>query len=81
MEIIKTAIEEPLKKLGLTVFEIKYFRAKPNTLYITLDSDEIMNIDKIVEATKIISPIIDENNFIKEQYVLDVSSREKGGNE
>ena len=78
MDNIKNAIAEPLKNIGLEVYEIRYFRAKPNTLFITLDSNETIDINKIVEATKIISPIIDENNFIKEQFVLDVSSREKG---
>ena len=43
-----------------------------------LDSDNVIDIDTIVKATKIISPIIDEKDFIKESYVLDVSSKEKG---
>ena len=77
---IKSLIEEPLNKIGLTAYEVKYTRAKPNTLFITLESlsNEILNIDKIVEATNVISPIIDDNDVIKEQYVLDVSSKERG---
>lgn len=69
---IKSLIEEPLNKIGLTAYEVKYTRAKPNTLFITVD------IDKVVEATHVISPILDENEVIKEQYVLDVSSKERG---
>ncbi len=78
---IKLLIEEPLNKIGLTVYEIKYQKAKPNTLFITLESlnnDVVVDLDKVVEATHIISPIIDENDVIKEQYVLDVSSKERG---
>ena len=45
-----------------------------------LDSDEIINIDRVVEATKVINKVLDENDFIKEKYLLDVSSKEKGGN-
>ena len=77
---IKLLIEEPLNKIGLTVYEIKYQKAKPNTLFITLESlnNAVVDLNKVVEATHIISPIIDENDVIKEQYVLDVSSKERG---
>ena len=77
---IKLLIEEPLNKIGFTVYEIKYQKAKPNTLFITLESlnNDVVDLDKVVEATHIISPIIDENDVIKEQYVLDVSSKERG---
>ena len=30
--------------------------------------------------TKVINKVLDENDFIKEKYLLDVSSKEKGGN-
>lgn len=53
---------------------------KKKTLNIILDSDEILDIDRIVSATKVISKKLDEYDFIKEKYLLDVSSREKGGN-
>ena len=59
------------------VYDIKY---QKKTLNIILDSDEILDIDKIVTATKVISKKLDEYDFIKEKYLLDVSSREKGGN-
>lgn len=77
---IKLLIEEPLNKIGLTAYEVEYNRAKPNTLYVTVESldQEVVNIDKVVEATNVISPILDENEVIKEQYVLDVSSKERG---
>lgn len=77
---IKLLIEELLNKIGLTAYEVKYNRAKPNTLYVTVESldQEVVNIDKVVEATNVISPILDENEVIKEQYVLDVSSKERG---
>ena len=77
---IKSLIEEPLNKIGLTAYEVKYTRAKPNTLFITVESLnlETVDIDKVVEETHVISPILDENEVIKEQYVLDVSSKERG---
>ena len=77
MENIKKALESPLKNLNMWIDDIKYSK---KTLYITLDSDEIINIDKVVEATKVINKVLDENDFIKEKYLHDVSSKEKGGN-
>ncbi len=73
---IKTKIEKPLEKINITVDTINY---EKGSLNIILDSEEILNIDKIVEATNIINKILDKEDFIKEKYILDVSSKEKGG--
>ena len=51
-----------------------------NNLYlrIVIDRDEIIDIDKCVEVTNIINPILDREDPIKESYTLDVSTKEKG---
>ena len=77
MKQIKKVLEKSLKDLNITIHSIEY---KDKTLYIVLDSDETIDLDKVVEATNIINPILDEYDFIKEEYMLDVSSLEKGGN-
>jgi len=76
MKKIKKVLEKPLKELNLVIDSIKY---EKGILNIVLDSEKIIDLDKIVEATRIINPILDENDFIKEEYMLDVSSKEKGG--
>ena len=43
-----------------------------------LDRDEIIDLDKCVEVTNIINPLLDEADLIKESYTLDVSTKEKG---
>ncbi len=73
-EKIKKVIEKPLSEIGLIVSSIKYTKGNLN---IILDGEDL-SIDKIVEATKIINPILDKEDFIKEKYMLDVSSKEKG---
>ena len=75
MKKIKELIKTPLERINLFVDSIEY---KDKVLYIVLDSDEIIDLDKIVEATHIINEILDEKDFIKESYTLDVSSKEKG---
>lgn len=72
---IKEKISKPLEEINLTVDTITYEKGELN---IILDSEEIINLDKIVEATRIINKILDKNDFIKEKYILDVSSKEKG---
>ena len=49
-----------------------------NNLCITLDRSIPLDIDAIVEATNIINPILDEADLIKEEYILDISSKERG---
>ena len=72
---IKKKIEKPLKEINLVVDSITYENKQLN---IILDSDEIIDLDKIVEASRMINKILDQEDFIKEKYLLDVSSKEKG---
>lgn len=74
---IKNKIEKPLEEINLTVDSITYEKGQLN---IILDSPEVIDLDKIVEATRMINKILDKEDFIKEKYLLDVSSKEKGGN-
>lgn len=72
---IKKKIEKPLKEINLSVDSIIYEKGE---LRIILDSADVIDLDKIVEATRMINKILDEEDFIKEKYLLDVSSKEKG---
>lgn len=75
LEEIKNVLEVPLKNEGLFIDSITYQNKKLN---IILDSDNIIDLDRIVSATKVINKVLDEKDFIKEEYLLDVSSKEKG---
>ena len=50
-------------------------------LKITLDRVNGLDLDTIVEATNIINPIIDKLDLIDEEYILDISSKERGSEE
>ena len=76
MEKIQKVLEKPLNKINVIIDSITYLNGE---LRIVLDSDDVLDLDKIVEATNIINPILDKYDFIKESYTLDVSSKEKGG--
>lgn len=70
-EIIKPVIEE----MGFILDEVTYDN---ENLTVVVDKNGIMTIEEIVEITKKINPILDEKDIIKNSYVLDVCSKEKG---
>lgn len=79
LEKIKNIISEPIKELDLVVDSIEYVKqGKYNFLNIVLDRINGIDLDTIVEATNIINPILDEYDLIKEEYILDISSKERG---
>ena len=79
LEKIKNIISEPIKKLDLVVDSIEYVKqGKYNFLNIVLDRINGIDLDTIVEATNIINPILDEYDLIKDEYILDISSKERG---
>lgn len=76
---IKEAIGNNLDSLNLWIDSIKYEKENNlNYLRICLDSKDIINVEKIVEATKIINPIMDKEDLINDEYILDIYGKSKG---
>ena len=73
---IKNLIEKPLKALGYSEIDVKFVREfGTNYLRVMLDKDdEVISLDEIMEANDVISPILDEADLIKSNYVLDVTT-------
>lgn len=79
LERIKNAITKPMEELSIIVDDIVYESENGyNFLKITLDKVNGLDIDAVVEATNVINPIIDELDLIDEEYILDISSKERG---
>lgn len=79
LEKIKEIIKEPISKLDLIVDSIEYVKeGKYNFLNIVLDRVNGIDLDTIVEATNIINPILDQYDLISDEYILDISSKERG---
>ena len=79
-EIIKNTTES-LGKIGIKVDDVFLDKeGKTTDLRVVIDSDRILNIDDVVASTKIIDPIIERLDLIKEEYILDVYAKSKGGN-
>ena len=78
-EKVKTLVDGNIKDLGLFVSSVYYSTEEGvKTLNIELDSNEIIDVNKITEATRIINPIMDDNNLCNDIDVLDIHSKEKG---
>lgn len=79
LKMIKEAITEPMKNLNIIVDEVVYESEHGyNFLKITLDKVNGLDMDSIVDATNVINPIIDGLDLIDEEYILDISSKERG---
>ncbi len=73
MDHLKELIDSGIKDINMHVDDIFY---KDHVLNVVLDSSEVIDVERIVLATKIINPIVDKEDIIKDSYTLDVYSKE-----
>lgn len=79
LEKIKEAISKEMEKENIIVDSVEYvIENNYNFLKVILDKVNGIDLDTIVEATNIINPIIDKLNLIDDEYILDISSKERG---
>jgi len=76
MKDLVSKIDAVLKDIELWVDHISF---ENHELLILLDSNHPIDLDLIVEATHLISPIVDDHFHEKDAYVLNIASKEKGG--
>ena len=78
-EKILEIIGNSLDKLNVYVYDVVYEKEGGfNYLRVILDSNDIIDMNKVVEASKIINPILDKANPIEDKYILDVYAKSKG---
>lgn len=72
-------VNPAIEVLNMIVSDV-YVSTEENikNLNIELDSDEVIDVNRVTEASKIINPIIDELDLIDGEYILDIHSKEKG---
>ena len=79
-ENLKQKINETLKKDEIFVDSINYYKkGKYYFLDIILDKVGGIDLDTIVEATKKVDPIVNEEcKSLDNSFILDISSKERG---
>ncbi len=76
---IRELIESPIQEMGIDVDNVEYVKEGSNYfLRITIDRAQPIDVDTCVEVTRVVNPILDEADIIKDSYILDISSKEKG---
>lgn len=81
LEELKAKVSTALQKDEIIVDSITYEKnsGNYNILSIVLDKVGGIDLDTIVYATDIINPIVDEFDYTDDSYILDVVSKERGG--
>ena len=81
-ERIEELVNDKIKDLNVFVFDAFISEEEGKRIFnIVLDSDEIIDLNRITEASRIINKIIDEHEEILEDSdELDIYSKEKGVN-
>lgn len=76
---VREIIGNSLDSLNLTIDSVVYEKENNhNYLRICLDSKGTIDLNLIVEATKIINPLMDKAELINEEYHLDIYGKSKG---
>ncbi|HPF83434.1 MAG TPA: hypothetical protein PLV83_04655 [Bacilli bacterium] len=73
--IIEKSILEENYKLDEVIYEKE---GRTYFLRIVIDKDGIVDVEDTVKVFHIVSKLLDVNDPIKDSYVLDVCSKEKG---
>ena len=75
-EKIIDAIKEPLNEENIELLGVRFGEEDgQKTLFVTIDSENGVDLDLCVKATHIVDPIIDSLDLEIEDYVLDVGSK------
>ena len=74
-EKVEKLVKEPIEKLGYKLYDVEYSKeGKDYFLRIFIDKDNGIDLNDCEKVNDAISNILDEANYIKEQYFLEVSS-------
>lgn len=79
-EKIAQLVDEEIKDLNVFVSDAFFENVEEKKIFnIVLDSEEVIDLNRITEASRIINKIIDKNNYLLEDAdELDIYSKEKG---
>ena len=79
-DILIEKVGNKLDSLNVFIYDVRIEEeGTSQTLVVVLDrNDDYIDLKTVVQATRILNPIIDSLNFIDSEYTLDVYAKEKG---
>ena len=74
-EKVEELVTKPINDLGYNVYDVTYTKeGKDNYLRIFIDSENGISLDDCEKVNNAITDMLDEANYVKDQYFLEVSS-------
>jgi ribosome maturation factor RimP len=74
-ENVETLIMPIIEKLGYSLYDVQYVKeGKDYYLRVFIDKEEGISLDDCEKVNNAITDILDEKNYIKDQYFLEISS-------
>lgn len=78
-EKVSKLVDESIKELNVFVDDAFISEEEGKKLFnIVLDSNEVIDLNRVTEASRIINKIMDSSNLLEEVDELDIYSKEKG---
>lgn len=78
-EKVSELVNESIKELNVFVDDAFTSTEEGKKIFnIVLDSEEVIDLNKITEASRIINKIVDKSNLLEDIDELDIYSKEKG---
>ena len=72
---VTVLLEDIIKNLGYDLYDVYYVKEGPDYfLRIVIDNEEGINLDDCEKVNNAINDVLDEADYIKDQYFLEVSS-------
>lgn len=74
-EKVENIVKEPIEKLGCELYDVLYIKEGKNyTLRIVIDKEDGIDLEDCEKVNNAITDLLDDEDLIKEQYFLEVSS-------
>ena len=78
-EKVSSLVNESIEELNVFVDDAFISTEEGKKIFnIVLDSEEVIDLNKVTEASRIINKIMDSSSLLKEVDELDIYSKEKG---
>ncbi len=79
LDKLKIDLQEVFEKTDIIVDDITFEeKGKYKFLTVTLDKIGGIDLETIVEATKVVNEVVDKADITDDSYILDVVSKERG---
>ena len=79
LEKLKIDLQERLDGEEIIVYDVTFEeKGKYHFLTVTLDKIGGIDLETIVDATKIVNEVVDKADITDDSYILDVVSKERG---